>query len=70
LVLRQAAAAGSELLLKEYCNVDRHEYDQVDRTIFAAPAFYTFFCMFTGTILAWYWSGKKHRSQDRPTIPA
>ncbi len=24
-----------------------------------APAFYTFFCMFTGTILAWYWSGKK-----------
>jgi BASS family bile acid:Na+ symporter len=35
-----------------------------------APAFYTFFCMFTGTILAWYWSGKKYRSQDLPTIPA
>lgn len=23
-----------------------------------APVFYTFFCMFTGTILAWYWSSK------------
>ncbi len=23
-----------------------------------APAFYTFFCMFTGTILAWYWSSR------------
>lgn len=28
-----------------------------------APAFYTFLCMFTGTILAWYWSGKS----DKPT---
>jgi len=29
-------------------------------TISMAPAFYTFFCMFTGTIFAWYWSLKEH----------
>ena len=29
-----------------------------DSTVAIAPAFYTFFCMFTGTILAWYWSSK------------
>jgi len=28
-------------------------------TIYIAPAFYTFFCMFTGTLLAWYWSFKQ-----------
>ena len=29
-----------------------------DSLVSIAPAFYTFFCMFTGTILAWYWSSK------------
>ena len=27
-----------------------------DSSVAIAPAFYTFFCMFTGTILAWYWN--------------
>tara|TARA_Y100001934_G_scaffold4173_2_gene5973 strand:- start:3634 stop:4683 length:1050 start_codon:yes stop_codon:yes gene_type:complete len=30
-----------------------------DSTVAVAPAFYTFFCMFTGTILAWYWSSRQ-----------
>ncbi|MBA61513.1 MAG: hypothetical protein CMJ76_04030 [Planctomycetaceae bacterium] len=36
-----------------------------DSTVAIAPAFYTFFCMFTGTILAWYWSTKPV-SDDQP----
>ena len=38
-----------------------------DSTVAIAPAFYTFFCMFTGTILAWYWNSKpvpEHELQE------
>ena len=33
-------------------------FTRPDSLVSIAPAFYTFFCMFTGTILAWYWSSK------------
>ena len=38
-----------------------------DSSVAIAPAFYTFFCMFTGTILAWYWNSRpvpEHRPQE------
>ena len=39
-----------------------------DSTVAIAPAFYTFFCMFTGTILAWYWSSRSVRDDQSQEV--
>jgi len=39
-----------------------------DSTVAIAPAFYTFFCMFTGTILAWYWSSRSVREDQSQEV--